>query len=196
VEKRLFIGIFVPLSELPLLVQNFKNIRILFDKKGFDVKWTKRENLHFTLKFLGTTKHHLVPQIADLLVKIAQRYQTFSLRLKGLGAFPDPHRSRVIWAGVQDKRILNELRNDLEKNLEAFGFQTDAYAFSPHLTLGRMRSPKSCKSLIDPFLRKKFGQFIVKDLVLFESLLQGYFPKYTALAQAPLQKSILNFYKK
>jgi 2'-5' RNA ligase len=59
--------------------------------------------------------------------------------------------------------------------------------FNPHITIGRLRNPKSCKDLISPFVRKSFGSVHVNKIVLFESKLQSYFPVYTPIFEAPFK---------
>jgi 2'-5' RNA ligase len=73
----------------------------------------------------------------------------FSLTVEGVGCFPNAIRPRVVWAGVRGEPLLADLQRRLEENLCAVGFQKDQRAFSPHLTLGRVRDEAS-----EPQLRK------------------------------------------
>jgi 2'-5' RNA ligase len=59
------------------------------------------------------------------------------------GAFPDARRARVLWLGLsQGAETLSALAGALEQALLARGFPAAERAFSPHLTLGRVRRPE------------------------------------------------------
>jgi 2'-5' RNA ligase len=54
----------------------------------------------------------------------------------------------VLWLGIEDKeeRLL-QLQQRLEDECFSFGFEREARAFHPHLTLARLRKPQGAKEL-------------------------------------------------
>jgi RNA 2',3'-cyclic 3'-phosphodiesterase len=65
------------------------------------------------------------------------------VKLQGIGAFPRARRARVIWAGIDDPGgLLGALAADLAAGFEPLGYRAEKRAFTPHLTLARLRVPK------------------------------------------------------
>jgi 2'-5' RNA ligase len=86
------------------------------------VRWTRPEAFHVTLRFLGPTG--IAP---------------FALALGALGAFPDEHRPRVLFVGVEPHEPLEALAAAVERGVVAAGFPPEERTFNGHLTLGRVR---------------------------------------------------------
>jgi 2'-5' RNA ligase len=103
------------------------------------VRWVKVEGVHITLKFLGETPARRIDEIRVVMDDLASGHRPFPLIVEGLGCFPNPARPRVLWAGVRREPALAELQKRLEEGLERIGFRREERAFSPHLTLGRVR---------------------------------------------------------
>lgn len=104
------------------------------------IKWVPGENLHLTLKFLGEVDNREVPQVCDVLRRCCSGIQPFPLQFHGAGAFPDPSRPRVVYAGITEGGdALIELVGRLEPALAELGFKPEPRDYVPHLTLGRTR---------------------------------------------------------
>ncbi len=107
-------------------------------------RWTRRESIHLTLKFLGQVPLERVEAICEALRVACERHQPFSLQLSGLGCFPNTHRPRVIWVGVrQESGELAALQREIESALERLGFPREKRPFAPHLTLARVHKQAS-----------------------------------------------------
>lgn len=104
------------------------------------VSWVKRENLHYTLRFMGELgERGLMRATAAARAAVAGR-APFAARLGAAGAFPNPRRARVLWLGLAEGgEALVALAASLERSLAAQGFDRAERAFSPHLTIGRVR---------------------------------------------------------
>jgi 2'-5' RNA ligase len=113
------------------------------------VRWTDVNGIHITLKFLGEVPIDSVEGIRSAMDRAARGCRPFSLAVEGLGCFPDAARPRVIWAGVRREPALSDLQKRLEDGLEQAGFPRERRAFSPHLTLGRVRDGVSGKELAE-----------------------------------------------
>jgi 2'-5' RNA ligase len=105
------------------------------------VSWTRADNLHLTLKFLGDVDEHGVARLRTALRPVTARHDPFSLRIAGLGAFPNFGRPRVVWIGVTRSHQLSALWEDVEQACALLGFERDARGFTGHITLGRVRLP-------------------------------------------------------
>jgi 2'-5' RNA ligase len=103
------------------------------------ITWTRPEQLHLTLRFLGDVP---APQIEAMSERLAAiRVSEFVLPLEGLGTFPPHSQPRVVWLGVGSGHPrLFQLRQRLDDALLAGGVQFDVRTFHPHVTLGRCPS--------------------------------------------------------
>ncbi|WP_407691038.1 RNA 2',3'-cyclic phosphodiesterase [Rubrobacter marinus] len=107
---------------------------------GGGIRWTKQENIHLTLKFLGEVFEESLEGICGALRRACSAHAPFDARLKGLGAFPSPRRARVIWAGVdRGSEETTSLAASVEAALEPLGFRREGRPYMPHATLGRAR---------------------------------------------------------
>lgn len=104
--------------------------------------WVAADRLHLTLKFLGERADEAVPELRGTLEDLARRHRPFGLDLKGVGAFPNFRRARVVWLGVDAEPRLELLQHDVEERLAAIGYELEGRPFRPHLTLARVRRPE------------------------------------------------------
>jgi RNA 2',3'-cyclic 3'-phosphodiesterase len=100
------------------------------------VTWTRPEQLHITLRFLGDVP---VAQHEPMLERLATvRVEPFILPVEDLGTFPPNRPPRVLWAGVgRGHPRLFQLRQRLDDALLASGLALDVRTFHPHATLAR-----------------------------------------------------------
>jgi 2'-5' RNA ligase len=109
-----------------------------------DVKWVETENLHFTLRFFGELDPAAIDRAIGVVSTVTAATMAFTLRLEGLGTFPPRGRPRVIWVGVTSGREeLVALATGLDDRFIAEGLGPADRAFTPHLTLGRVRDPNA-----------------------------------------------------
>ena len=101
------------------------------------VRWIDPEHFHLTLKFLGEVRRERVPDVEEALGRVATSTKSFATELGGFGAFPTIRHPRLIWLGVGANPELRCLKQDLEWALGDLGFEAEARAFHPHVTLGR-----------------------------------------------------------
>lgn len=94
--------------------------------------FTKRENLHLTLAFLGEA-----PGLGRAQAAMAQiQAAPFRLDLAGLGRFQRPE-GDLWWMGVGESPALAALQRQLSLVLGGQGFPLEERPFCPHLTLAR-----------------------------------------------------------
>ena len=119
------------------------------------VKWVDPQGVHLTLKFLGNISVDKVSEISKAIAEVASSAAPFRLELTEFGAFPNLKAPRVAWVGLGgDLESLLRLQRGIDQALIPLGFPAEARAFSPHLTLGRVRDQAA------PPERRKLGQRI------------------------------------
>ncbi|MFQ5552912.1 MAG: RNA 2',3'-cyclic phosphodiesterase [Thermoplasmata archaeon] len=147
------------------------------------------ENLHITLKFLGETDDGLVPFIREALVAAIEGEDPFTLTLHGSGAFPNPRNPRVLWIGVQGGEPLVRIAKRLERDLQELGFERARRRFTPHLTVGRVKSRKEVEGLTELLATHRdeaFGTQRVEELRLKRSELRPTGAVYHDVVRVPL----------
>lgn len=141
-KLRLFIALELPTPVLEALAKLQTRLRSADVHKA--IRWSAVEGIHLTLKFLGETPAEQVEKIKTALARAVEEQKALSLRVEGLGCFPNERNPRVIWAGVGGALSgLHTLRDVVEREVAPLGFPTEARPFSPHLTLGRARQDAS-----------------------------------------------------
>ena len=153
------------------------------------VRWVRAANLHFTLRFLGDIEHDSVADLKQKLTEKLAEYKPFSIKLSGLGCFPNMRRPRVVWVGVDgDMDALKKMAYEVESACSQSGFGRADKPFSAHLTVGRIKYPKELEPLIDKLQQTAFetDEFEVNEVVVFKSDLSPKGPTYTPLAKVGL----------
>ena len=157
-----------------------------------DVKWVKPENIHITLKFLGDVKQEQINSVKGALAIFTQNMRPFEVELSRLGAFPNIDRPRTLWVSLNDsKQRLSRIAVSLEKALDKIGFQGDQKSFSPHITIGRIRSSKNIDALSQSASNYQISENCtqtISKIILFQSTLCSEGPIYKSLYQIKLKK--------
>lgn len=152
-------------------------------------RWTREENLHLTVAFLGHIDEGLVPVIADRLGPLAERIAPERLVFAGVGGFPRS-RPRVLWLGVDAGRSwFGDLARAVRAALgEGLGLELDAREPSAHVTLARVQRPEPA---LLPALHAAFAVSTIVSqadrLTLFSSVVGRGGPTYTAEGDWPFK---------
>ena len=156
------------------------------------VKWVVPESTHLTIKFLGNIFPSQIAQITDIMKTAAGRVPAIELKLGGLGMFPGEHRPRVIWVALEgNTEPLAAMQREIEKALEPMGFAPENRAFTPHLTLGRVRDNASSderREIAGVVKDKKIdyeSTFTLKEISLMKSTLTPTGAIYNRIDSAP-----------
>jgi len=151
---------------------------------GADVKWVKPESIHLTLKFLGWVDDARLPAVGEAVSAALKGVAPFRLRLEQVGGFPTATAPRVIWVGVKEgAQELSGLAERVEAALEPLGFQREERAFSPHVTVGRHRTPSGRQALAAMMQQERersFGEMEVRRVELMRSDLRPTGAIYTS----------------
>jgi 2'-5' RNA ligase len=159
-----------------------------------DVSWTLPGNIHLTLKFLGEIGERGVERVGRALEGAAASHAPFTARVGGFGVFPPKGPPRVLWAGMTEGgEALVSLQASVERALAALGFPREGRPFRPHLTLGRVRSPRNAAALAEAAAALGggvLGTVTVAHIDLMRSQLHPKGSIYTVLRSIPLGAAI------
>lgn len=157
------------------------------------VRWVVPENIHLTLKFLGEVDAAQLPALQRAVADACARNAPFTLTLGGAGAFPNTRQPNVVWIGARGQ-IENAARlaEQIDLACAALGFAREARAFTPHLTLGRVKreaSPNERQhlgALIADARIGDLGDLRVERVSVMKSVLTPRGSVYTRLAECAL----------
>jgi 2'-5' RNA ligase len=161
-------------------------------KAGMDVKWVKPSGMHITLKFLGNIPQEKVENIKSSLSGIAERNQPFTVSLSGIGVFPKWESPEVIWAGLDNSSKVSAVQNEIESALSGLGIEREPREFSPHITLGRVKSPRN-RNVLKEYAsgaNVKNVPSTIDKIVLFKSDLKPSGAVYETLLEAPFHREM------
>lgn len=184
---RVFVAVFPPREVLDALAALLERVRRPDDR----ISWVKRDNLHYTLRFLGELEPSRAEAAARAGHEAVRGMAPFEAALGEPGAFPDFRRPRVLWIGLAEGGPpLRLLAASLEEALRREGFGRADRPFAAHLTLGRVRepgSPAGAEAASRLREERADGRFRVDTLTVVRSQLNPRGSIYTPLAQCPLQ---------
>ena len=153
------------------------------------VKWVKPDNIHLTLKFLGSTREDKAEEVSRVLEQAAQGVSPFVFDIAGIGAFPNTKNPKVLWAGLSADERLSAFQEGLETALAAIGFSREDRPFSPHLTFGRLkdgRARKELSGLLEKLSNENIGRVEASHVIFFRRDLQPSGPVYSAIKDIEL----------
>ena len=157
---------------------------------GGRISWTKPQGQHLTLKFFGDISSEDVKNICSAVQNRVVSEQSLNLKIEKLGVFPDTRRPRVIWCGISDDvEKLSIFQKQLDSDFAGIGFPGEDRPFRAHLTLGRIKDSHGLTGINDALTKNSAfaaGEFVCKELILFQSKLSPQGAIYTKLAEFAL----------
>ena len=155
-------------------------------------RWAKPDNIHITLIFLGYITEEELPAVCQATKQIAAQNKPFLIKLDKV-CYGPPKKTppRMIWVNGEPSPELTKIKKDLEKSLsEDVHFHQEQRAFSPHITLARIKGWDWKK--IEPEERPEVEEtldlsFEVNSIEVMESELKRKGPSYLVLESAPLE---------
>ena len=163
-KQRLFVGIKFTLYEeiQPAIIDV---ARTLTDNK-VKFRMSPPQNLHLTLKFLGSVLESDLRKIDSIVSHTATRHHAMELHCAGIGFFKNS-----IWVGIKDNSLLTALTLELDQAFVPLGIYTERKARVPHVTVARFGT--GAKIVLAPFREKYFsrdwGLIPVSEMILYKS---------------------------
>ena len=178
------------------MLESVNNITKFFMKETATpaLKWVKKDNLHLTIKFIGEISESKVDQVKHTITQSLQHHKTFKIEISGLGIYPHQNNPRVVWLGIINAKPLIQMAQKLDQALTPIGIKPEQRAFSPHLTIARVRrkTDKTTAIAIGKTLSgyqvDPLGAFTIDRVVLYQSQLTPTGPVYSKLHTVPLNQ--------
>jgi len=152
-------------------------------------RWTKKENLHITLAFLGYLTDEELLEVLRTAKKVSQRHKLFSIILNKICYGPPKKMPpRMVWVEGEKSEELGKLQKDLENSLFTASIksleESEVRPYTPHITLGRIRQWEFRQ--IEPEERPEIEEeislnFEVNSIEVMESELKRGGAEYTIL---------------
>ena len=187
-EVRLFVAVELP----PPVTAALGELQAELRRRGLSaLRWVRPEGIHLTLKFLGEVPARQVTSVLDALASAVQGIGPHDLSLGRLGTFGG-RSPRVLWIALEGGvETLGRLQEQVEQRLVALGFPPEERAFSPHLTLARVR-PENAREVARPLaaavpaVNAPPAEIPVREVSLMRSQLKPGGAVYTRLEAFPL----------
>ncbi len=139
--------------DIPEVKQKLADMQAAAVQTGADLKLVETENIHMTIRFLGDITLNVADKIFAEMQQV--QFKPFPVQLLGLGVFPNLNYPRVLWAGIaQGAEQLQNVFSQIEPRLQRLGLTPERNAFSPHLTIARVRSGRN---------KPQFAEFVTKN---------------------------------
>lgn len=186
---RLFVAIQIPEQIKANMAAAQAELRRTMPERG--VTWTKPEQFHLTLKFLGQVAAESVFALNRQLAGACQGFSPLHLTAERVGAFPDLHCPRVIWVGLHDKAgILTRLQEAIATASREFSGESSADKFTGHATLGRAkrlnrREAQVLSEWLERNAEGSFGVWTATEVQLMQSELSSAGARHTCLEHFP-----------
>ena len=178
-----FVAVVPPDDVLDAIDARVAPVRIAHD----GLRWTRREQWHLTLRFLGPVPD-VEGVVAALRDSLAGVPHVDALGLGGAGAFPNARRASVVWLGVRDgSEALARVAAAVESASVVAGFPPEPRPFRPHVTVARVPRPREVGAIVDALGEGPVGPpWPVEDVVLVASDTRSTGAVYSEVARLPL----------
>ena len=179
---RLFTGLDLPAEVVGNLEELLRRL-----KPSARIHWSPPANLHVTTKFIGEWPEARLGELTGALAGMPSR-PAIPVNVRQVGFFPNPRSPRIFWCGV-DARGLDLLAADTDAATSALGIEPEKRAYSPHLTLARIKEQVDLQPLrkrVAKLESLEFGSFEARSFFLYRSTLKPTGSVYTKLAEFPL----------
>jgi RNA 2',3'-cyclic 3'-phosphodiesterase len=165
---------FIAVTLAPVIIEEIAKVQLTLQTAKADIRWTRAEGWHLTLKFLGDISRDQVVPILEVLREALRTQPSLHVVAQGLGAFPNLKHPRVVWVELRGEG-LKTLSEKIETALMALDFPPEDRDFTPHLTLGRVRSFRGWGQVLAVMKEHDhthFGESEINYLTLYQSELR------------------------
>jgi RNA 2',3'-cyclic 3'-phosphodiesterase len=192
-QFRLFVAVTVPDGIKSKIQEAQAELRQVLTQRS--VRWSRRDQFHLTLRFLGDVDETRVEALAEALRAACRGFGALHLRAEKVGFFPDLRYPRVAWVGVQDQaEQLPRLQQAVEAASASFTTQKKEERFTGHVTLARIKGierqeaealGKAAAAMAD----RVFGQWTTYQVALMRSELLPKGARHSTVATIALADS-------
>ncbi len=135
-----------------------------------NAKWTKRENLHITLHFIGEIPIENFRMIQETLKEVQGK--AFSIRIKNPKVFYKKNQ-QILWLGNEPNEPIISLRNQILKIIQKFVPPYKKEEYVPHLTIARLdrTDRKNLNNYLLTYENFSTKEFMINSFGLYSSIL-------------------------
>ena len=151
-------------------------------------RWQDDDQLHLTVRFIGTVDRPMAEDIAAALGTINAPLATIAIA--GVGRFEQRGRTDTLWAAVAPSDILAALHRKVDRALVRVGLAPEHRAYRPHITLARLPRSMGNGPDLDHWIATHAAlasvPFTLDHLFLYESHLTNDGARYELVVCWPL----------
>ena len=187
---RLFIAVTIPEEIQAKIEEAQAELRRALPERG--VRWTRREQFHLTLRFLGDVEARRVEALGEAIQGACRGFGALHLRAGRIGFFPELRYPRVVWVGVQDQaEQLPRVQEAVERATREFTTEAKAGQFAGHVTLARIKGIKRPEAdalgkAATGMAERLFGEWTAYHVEFMRSELLPQGARHTSLASIAL----------
>lgn len=203
-KRRIFIAINLP-EDVKKKLAGFRE-----KWQSLPARWTKPDNIHITLVFLGYINDDELGKTCRIVKETASKHSSFLVNLNKICYGPPEKKKifqseetaieenevlirspRMVWAIGEKSSDFGALKDDLNNSLAISNirFEREKRAFSPHITLARIRQFewKRLEPEQRPIIDEDINLVFEADSVdIMESVLKRGGPEYSIIESAAL----------
>ncbi|MDD3050415.1 MAG: RNA 2',3'-cyclic phosphodiesterase [Candidatus Cloacimonetes bacterium] len=155
------------------------------------VNWVLREQLHLTLLFLGDTKENDLQDIYSIVSEVISKNQGKHLLKKIHLDLHDKKNPRIVWlSGELQDNLLESVIQKIKREIMVLGYKFENRRFTPHITLGRIKSGLSLTSQYNLLSQPvSVDDFEMNKIVVYKSELNPAGPRYYNLYEQLTDKT-------
>lgn len=133
-RKRLFLAINLPAKIKDELVKKQQEIERMFGEEC-PIKWTRKENLHMTILFIGSVEIDNISEIIYNIEEVLKKNERIiEISFREIDYAPSLEAKRMVWLFGEKEDALENICKNISRGL---GIKPDV-KFIPHITLGRI----------------------------------------------------------
>ncbi len=184
---RMFAAVLPPEEAIDHL-DEFLSVR----REAADFRWSLSAQFHVTLAFMDDVPDRSYDDLLERLETAGKRRTAFTTRIAGGGAFPNPRRARLLYAGLEltpeSEEELSRLATGARAAATRAGVTVDGQRFRPHVTVARLSRPTEVSNWVRLLDTYEGPTWPVDRITLVASYLgegPGHRPRYETVAELP-----------
>jgi len=148
------------------------------------IRWLPKENYHLTLVFLGNVEYNLISSLQLKLEQDLSFIKAVPFRFSEITPFPFSGTPKIAAAMLEYSDELVQIQHNTAKCVRAFGISLERRRFTPHVTLGRLKSRSRKSMAFQP--QQIFLEGVSEKVVIFQSELTPKGAVYTSPGEISL----------
>ena len=155
---------------------------------GYDklqqIRWLPKENYHLTLAFLGNVEYVLINSLQLKLERNLSYNKAVPFRFSEITPFPFSGTPKIAAAMLEHSDEMIQLQHNTAKCVRSLGILLEHRRFTPHVTLGRLKSRSRKSIAFQP--QQIILEGVSEKVVIFQSELTPKGAVYLSLGEISL----------